>query len=158
MRFFTDCKTRPFSSSASSSKPSSSSSLSSKENGDTNGHSPSPFPLSGECRCGPSNIVCHYLLKALQYLKKDLHRDVSLVKTSQEVQCKTTHAASVQGRMSIFCWFLLSPACTEVMFCSGGGYIRGWGVKPRVKEGWGGYSAFGDIWLEATQCLPNSVW
>uniref|UniRef100_A0A8C1JM53 GREB1-like protein n=1 Tax=Cyprinus carpio TaxID=7962 RepID=A0A8C1JM53_CYPCA len=43
-----DCKTRPFSGSASSSKPSSSSSLSSKENGDTNGHSPSPFPLSGE--------------------------------------------------------------------------------------------------------------
>ncbi|KTG34535.1 hypothetical protein cypCar_00039727 [Cyprinus carpio] len=41
-----DCKTRPLSSSASSSKPSSSSSLSSKENGDTNGHSPSPFPLS----------------------------------------------------------------------------------------------------------------
>uniref|UniRef100_A0A8C1JN23 GREB1-like protein n=1 Tax=Cyprinus carpio TaxID=7962 RepID=A0A8C1JN23_CYPCA len=42
--------------SASSSKPSSSSSLSSKENGDTNGHSPSPFPLSGECMGGPSNI------------------------------------------------------------------------------------------------------
>uniref|UniRef100_A0A8C2HHW3 GREB1-like protein n=1 Tax=Cyprinus carpio TaxID=7962 RepID=A0A8C2HHW3_CYPCA len=51
-----DCKTRPFSGSASSSKPSSSSSLSSKENGDTNGHSPSPFPLSGECMGGPSNI------------------------------------------------------------------------------------------------------
>uniref|UniRef100_A0A673L8E1 GREB1-like protein n=1 Tax=Sinocyclocheilus rhinocerous TaxID=307959 RepID=A0A673L8E1_9TELE len=43
-----DCKTRPLSNSASSSKPSSSSSLSSKENGDTNGHSPSPLPLSGE--------------------------------------------------------------------------------------------------------------
>ncbi|XP_016120378.1 GREB1-like protein, partial [Sinocyclocheilus grahami] len=41
-----ECKTRPFSGSASSSKPSSSSSLSSKENGDTNGHSPSPFHLS----------------------------------------------------------------------------------------------------------------
>ncbi|TRY68187.1 hypothetical protein DNTS_006982 [Danionella cerebrum] len=41
-----ECKTRPFSSSTSSSKPSSSSSQSSKENGDTNGHSPSPFPLS----------------------------------------------------------------------------------------------------------------
>uniref|UniRef100_A0A8C1YQ89 GREB1-like protein n=1 Tax=Cyprinus carpio TaxID=7962 RepID=A0A8C1YQ89_CYPCA len=46
--YWKDCKTRPLSSSASSSKPSSSSSLSSKENGDTNGHSPSPFPLSGE--------------------------------------------------------------------------------------------------------------
>ncbi len=29
----------------------------------------------------------------------------------------------------------------------------------RDKEGWGGSnSAFGDIWLKATQCLPNSVW
>uniref|UniRef100_A0A671KRQ6 GREB1-like protein n=1 Tax=Sinocyclocheilus anshuiensis TaxID=1608454 RepID=A0A671KRQ6_9TELE len=43
-----DCKTRPLSNSASSSKPSSSSSLSSKETVDTNGHSPSPLPLSGE--------------------------------------------------------------------------------------------------------------
>ncbi|KAM3866398.1 GREB1-like protein [Diretmus argenteus] len=42
-----DCKTRQFSSSASTSKPSSSSlSLSSKENGGTNGHSSSPFSLS----------------------------------------------------------------------------------------------------------------
>uniref|UniRef100_A0A672SXH8 GREB1-like protein n=1 Tax=Sinocyclocheilus grahami TaxID=75366 RepID=A0A672SXH8_SINGR len=54
---FSECKTRPFSGSASSSKPSSSSSLSSKENGDTNGHSPSPFHLSGECMCGPANIT-----------------------------------------------------------------------------------------------------
>ncbi|TMS09882.1 GREB1-like protein [Larimichthys crocea] len=41
-----DCKTRQFSSSASTSKPSSSSSLSSKENGGTSGHSSSPFSLS----------------------------------------------------------------------------------------------------------------
>ncbi|KAG7278414.1 hypothetical protein CRUP_038577 [Coryphaenoides rupestris] len=40
-----DCKTRPFSNSASTSKPSSSSG-SSKENGGTNGHSSSPFSLS----------------------------------------------------------------------------------------------------------------
>lgn len=45
---FSDCKTRQFSSSASTSKPSSSSSLSSKENGGTSGHSSSPFSLSGE--------------------------------------------------------------------------------------------------------------
>uniref|UniRef100_A0A671XTF9 GREB1 like retinoic acid receptor coactivator n=1 Tax=Sparus aurata TaxID=8175 RepID=A0A671XTF9_SPAAU len=43
-----DCKSRQFSSSASTSKPSSSSSLSSKENGGTSGHSSSPFSLSGE--------------------------------------------------------------------------------------------------------------
>ncbi|XP_047446080.1 GREB1-like protein isoform X2 [Mugil cephalus] len=41
-----DSKTRPFSSSASTSKPSSSSSISSKENGGTSGHSSSPFSLS----------------------------------------------------------------------------------------------------------------
>ncbi|CAN9502919.1 unnamed protein product [Ophioblennius macclurei] len=41
-----DGKTRPFSSSASTSKPSSFSSLSSKENGGASGHSSSPFSLS----------------------------------------------------------------------------------------------------------------
>uniref|UniRef100_A0A674E4C9 GREB1 like retinoic acid receptor coactivator n=1 Tax=Salmo trutta TaxID=8032 RepID=A0A674E4C9_SALTR len=49
-----DCKTRQFSnSSASTSKPSSSSSLSSKENGGTNGHSSSPFSLSGRTHAHP---------------------------------------------------------------------------------------------------------
>lgn len=48
LRAFSDCKTRQFSSNASTSKPSSSSSHSSKENGGTSGHSSSPFSLSGE--------------------------------------------------------------------------------------------------------------
>lgn len=44
-----ECKSRQFSSSASTSKPSSSSSsLSSKENGGVSGHSSSPFSLSGK--------------------------------------------------------------------------------------------------------------
>lgn len=45
---FSDCKTRQFSSSASTSKPSTGSSLSSKENGGNSGHSSSPRSLSGE--------------------------------------------------------------------------------------------------------------
>lgn len=45
---FSDCKTRQFSSSASTSKPSSASSLSSKENGGTSRHSSPPLSLSGE--------------------------------------------------------------------------------------------------------------
>lgn len=55
--FFSDCKTRQCSSSASMSKPSSSSSLSSKENGGTSGHSSSPFSLSGEAAHSKSTAI-----------------------------------------------------------------------------------------------------
>ncbi len=37
----------------------------------------------------------------------------------------------------------------------GGGVHTGVGIK---RVGGGSNSTFGDIWLKATQCLPNSVW
>lgn len=62
-----DCKTRQFSSSASSSKPSSSSSLSSKENGLTNGHSSSsPLSITGQSR----SHCCHPPLPCLSWLPR----------------------------------------------------------------------------------------
>ncbi|KAF7664564.1 hypothetical protein LDENG_00172890 [Lucifuga dentata] len=69
-----DCKTRQFSSSASTSKPSSSSSLSSKENGGTNGHSSSPFSLSDS----PPNRTTQ--ISAMFYGGQDLGRDCSFLK------------------------------------------------------------------------------
>lgn len=59
---FSDCKTRQFSSSASTSKPSSSASLSSKENGGTSRHSSSPFSLSGE------TALCWLWMDGLSFL------------------------------------------------------------------------------------------
>lgn len=56
----TDCKTRQFSSSASTSKPSSASSLSSKENGGTSGHSSSPFSLSGKTEHGTDACIARH--------------------------------------------------------------------------------------------------
>ncbi|KAF3699465.1 GREB1-like protein [Channa argus] len=69
-----DCKTRQFSSSASTSKPSSSSSLSSKENGGTSGHSPSPFSLSDSPPTRSTQA------SAVFFGSQDLSRDCSFLK------------------------------------------------------------------------------
>ncbi|XP_041805365.1 GREB1-like protein isoform X3 [Chelmon rostratus] len=69
-----DCKTRQFSSSASTSKPSSSSSLSSKENGGTSGHSSSPFSLSDS---PPTRTT---QASSVFFGSQDLGRDCSFLK------------------------------------------------------------------------------
>ncbi|XP_036941082.1 GREB1-like protein isoform X3 [Acanthopagrus latus] len=69
-----DCKSRQFSSSASTSKPSSSSSLSSKENGGTSGHSSSPFSLSDS---PPTRVT---QASSVFFGSQDLSRDCSFLK------------------------------------------------------------------------------
>uniref|UniRef100_A0A8C9Z865 GREB1 like retinoic acid receptor coactivator n=1 Tax=Sander lucioperca TaxID=283035 RepID=A0A8C9Z865_SANLU len=69
-----DCKTRQFSSSASTSKPSSSSSLSSKENGGASGHSSSPFSLSDS----PDTRTMQ--VSSIFFGSQDLGRDCSFPK------------------------------------------------------------------------------
>ncbi|KAG7229257.1 hypothetical protein INR49_012915 [Caranx melampygus] len=69
-----DCKTRQFSSNASTSKPSSSSSLSSKENGGTSGHSSSPFSLSDS---PPTRTT---QTSSVFFGSQDLSRDCSFLK------------------------------------------------------------------------------
>ncbi|XP_055359708.1 GREB1-like protein isoform X3 [Betta splendens] len=69
-----DCKTRPFTGSASTSKPSSSSSLSSKENGGSNGHSSSPFSLSD------SPPIRTTQASTVFFGSQDLSRDCSFLK------------------------------------------------------------------------------
>uniref|UniRef100_A0A665UWP9 GREB1-like protein n=1 Tax=Echeneis naucrates TaxID=173247 RepID=A0A665UWP9_ECHNA len=69
-----DCKTRQFSSTASTSKPSSSSSLSSKENGGTSGHSSSPFSLSDS---PPTRTT---QASSVFFGSQDLSRDCSFLK------------------------------------------------------------------------------
>ncbi|KAM9845471.1 GREB1-like protein [Aulostomus maculatus] len=69
-----DCKTRQFSSSASTSKPSSSSSLSSKENGGTSGHSSSPFSLSDS---PPTRTT---QASSVFFGSQDLSKDCSFIK------------------------------------------------------------------------------
>nr|XP_057925153.1 GREB1-like protein isoform X4 [Doryrhamphus excisus] len=69
-----DCKTRQFSSCASTSKPSSSSSVSSKENGGTSGNGSSPFSLSDSppTRTTPASSVF--------FGTQDLSRECSFIK------------------------------------------------------------------------------
>ncbi|XP_062385890.1 GREB1-like protein isoform X1 [Sardina pilchardus] len=69
-----DCKTRQFSSSASSSKPSSSSSLSSKENSGTNGHSSSPLSITDS---PPAHVLSR---SSGLFGGQDLPRDCSFIK------------------------------------------------------------------------------
>ncbi|CAM4594670.1 unnamed protein product [Leuciscus chuanchicus] len=118
-----DCKTRPFSGSASSSKPSSSSSLSSKENGDTNGHSPSPFPLSdsppARLQSGSSSgIFGPPELGFLKPLNTPTHgtKTLPIVPTALRVN-GLTNGLSMDGRSS-----LLSPPHTSPLATPNHGY------------------------------------
>ncbi|XP_016097088.1 GREB1-like protein [Sinocyclocheilus grahami] len=118
-----DCKTRPLSNSASSSKPSSSSSLSSKENGDTNGHSPSPLPLSDSPPArmrsgsslgvfGPPELGFHKSLNTPTHRTKTL----PIVPTALRVN-GLTNGLSMDGRSS-----LLSPPHTNPLATPTHGY------------------------------------
>ncbi|XP_020510331.1 GREB1-like protein [Labrus bergylta] len=69
-----DCKTRPYSGSASTSKPSSSSSLSSKEYGGNSGHCSSPFSLSDS---PPTRMT---QTSSVFFGSQDLGRDCSFLK------------------------------------------------------------------------------
>ncbi|XP_065124131.1 GREB1-like protein [Paramisgurnus dabryanus] len=118
-----DCKTRPFSSSAASSKPSSSSSLSSKENGDTNGHSPSLFPLSDSPPAripssSSSGIFGTPDLGFLKPLNTPTHgtKTLPIVPTALRVN-GLTNGLSLDGRSN-----LLSPPHTNPLGTPSHGY------------------------------------